>query len=492
MTPSEDRNPSEDRQSREDRLLLRNCLLVLPDPGDPAGPTLEGVDILIEGCRISRVGRGLGAPAEGPAAGPPSRRDGSEAQRVIDASSCVVVPGFVNTHHHFYQVLTRALPAVQNAKLFRWLVYLYEVWRHIDPEAVRVSSAVAMGELLKTGCTCTTDHHYLYPRGFQADLSGLQFEAADEVGIRFAPMRGSMSLSKKDGGLPPDSVVQSQDEILRDSRRVIEAYHDPAPGAMRKVGLAPCSPFSVTRELMVETARLARSYNVRLHTHLAETDDEDAYCERTYGRRPLELMEEWEFVGQDVSYAHGIWFDDRELETLQRTGTAVCHCPSSNMRLGSGIARVKEMLEKGITVSLAVDGSASNDSSDFLGEMRQALFLQRVRYGADALSVRQVFAMATTMGARVLGFDGPGGIGRIAEGQAADLAVFDVKRLEYAGALADPLAALLLAGSDHRTRWTIVNGRIVVENGALTGTAEGSLTEQANRIAARLRGAAAG
>jgi 8-oxoguanine deaminase len=484
--------PEPDRRAEENgRLLLENCLLVLADPSDPDSLPLRGVDILIEGERIRRVGRGLlRADAAGPAAAPAA--PGAGPLRVIDASSCVVVPGFVNTHHHFYQVLTRAIPAVQNAKLFHWLRYLYEVWKHIDPEAIRVSSAVAMGELVKTGCTCTTDHHYLYPRGFDADLTALQFEAAQSVGIRFAPMRGSMSLSRKDGGLPPDSVVQGQEEILADSRRVIEAYHDPAPAAMRKVGLAPCSPFSVTRELMVETARLARSYGVRLHTHLAETEDEDEYCRRTYGRRPLELMEEWEFVGEDVSYAHGVWFNDRELETLARTGTAVCHCPSSNMRLGSGIARVKEMLERGVTVSLAVDGSASNDSSDFLGEMRQALFLQRVRHGADALAVRQVFTMATTMGARVLGFSGHGGIGRIAEGWAADLALFDVDRLEYAGALGDPLAALILAGNDHRTRYTVVNGRVVVEHGSLTGVDEGELTGRANRIAERLRRAEPG
>lgn len=505
-------------------ILLKDCLLVLPDPSDPHAPALEGVDILIDGNRISRIGRGIRPlserppPQGGAATGQrPDREPGSGGLRTIDASGCVVVPGFVNTHHHFYQALTRAVPAVQDAKLFQWLVYLYNVWKHIDPEAVRVSSAVAMGELLKTGCTCTTDHHYLYPRDFDADLTALQFEAADALGIRFAPMRGSMSLSKKDGGLPPDSVVQTEEEILKDSRRVIETWHDPQPAAMRKVGLAPCSPFSVSRDLMVETARLARAYGVRLHTHLAETEDEDAYCRRIYGRRPLELMQEWGFLGEDVSFAHGIWFNDRELETLAHTGTAVCHCPSSNMRLGSGIARVKEMLQQGITVSLAVDGSASNDASDFLGEMRQALFLQRVRHGADALSIRQVFAMAISMGARVLGFDAAGnagadsnarvpdeagslagvsggacGIGRIAERWAADLAVFDVRRLEYAGALGDPLAALLLAGSDHRTRWTIVNGRIVVDHGELTGADEPALTEKANRIAERLRRAGSG
>jgi 8-oxoguanine deaminase len=302
--------------------------------------------------------------------------------------------------------------------------------------------------------------------------------------MRFAPSRGSMSLSKKDGGLPPDSVVQTDTEILEDSRRVIEQYHDPDPLAMRKVILAPCSPFSVSKELMVETARLARSYGVRLHTHLAETKDEDAYCLRNYGKRPLKLMEEWEFVGQDVSYAHGIHFTDEELEVLHQSGTAICHCPSSNMRLGSGIARVKEMLDLGITVSLAVDGSASNDASDFLGEMRQALFLQRIRYGADAISVPQVFALATGNGAGVLDFPE---LGKIEPGRAADLALFDVHKLEYSGALSDPLAALVFAGVNHQSAYTIINGRIVVEGGRLCGVDEDELVRKANRIAARIQ-----
>jgi len=454
-------------------ILLKNCFALYPDPADPGCEPRSGVDVLIEENLISRIGKDL-APLKG----------GAGAMQTIDASRCVVVPGFVNTHHHFYQVLTRNVPAVQNAKLFTWLVYLYEVWKNIDEEAVSVSSQVAMGELAKTGCTCTTDHHYLYPRGFAADLMGLQFEAADRVGMRFAPTRGSMSLSKKDGGLPPDSVVQTEERILEDSRRVIEQYHDPDPLAMRKVVLAPCSPFSVSKELMVETARLARSYRVRLHTHLAETQDEDAYCLRTHGKRPLELMEEWEFVGEDVSYAHGIYFTDEELEVLRRSGTAVCHCPSSNMRLGSGIARVKEMLERGITVSLAVDGSASNDASDFLGEMRQALFLQRIRYGADAITVPQVFALATAGGARVLNFPR---IGKIEQGWGADLTLFDVHTLEYAGALSDPLAALLFAGANHQAAYTIINGRVVVERARLVGVDEAELTDKANRIAARIQ-----
>ncbi len=468
-------------------ILLKNCFALYPDPGDPGCKALRGVDVLIRDNRISRIGRELELPADqegGDGDGSAAGTAGDEAATTIDASRCVVVPGFVNTHHHFYQVLTRNLPAVQNAKLFPWLQYLYEVWKNIDEEAVSVSSQAAMGELAKTGCTCTTDHHYLYPRGFAADLMGLQFEAADRIGMRFSPTRGSMSLSKKDGGLPPDSVVQTEEQILSDSRRVIERYHDPDPLAMRRVVLAPCSPFSVSKELMVETARLARSHGVRLHTHLAETQDEDAYCLRIHGKRPLELMEQWEFIGQDVSYAHGIFFTDEELDLLSQSGTAVCHCPCSNMRLGSGIARVKEMLERGITVSLAVDGSASNDASDFLGEMRQALFLQRIRYGADAITAPQVFTLATAGGAKVLNFSK---LGKIEEGWGADLALFDVHKLEYAGALADPLAALLFVGVDHRTAYTIINGRVVVEQGRLVGVDEDELTERANRIAARIQ-----
>ncbi|MBN2553484.1 MAG: 8-oxoguanine deaminase [Spirochaetales bacterium] len=460
-------------------ILLKNCFALYIDPADPGCKPLRGVDVLIEGNLISRVGRNLSAPE-----GRPGNLADVRSARIIDASRFVVVPGFVNTHHHFYQVLTRNVPAVQNAKLFTWLVYLYEIWKNIDEEAVLVSSQVAMGELAKTGCTCTTDHHYLYPRGVAADLMGLQFEAAERIGMRFAPARGSMSLSKKDGGLPPDSVVQTDRQILADSRRVIEQYHDPGPLAMRKVILAPCSPFSVSKELMVETARLARSSGVRLHTHLAETKDENEYCLRTHGKRPLELMEEWEFIGPDVSFAHGIHFTDEELERLRQSSTAVCHCPSSNMRLGSGIARVKEMLELGITVSLAVDGSASNDASDFLGEMRQALYLQRIRYGADAISVPQIFALATGNGLEVLSFSR---LGRIEEGWGADLAAFDVHRLEYAGALSDPLAALVFAGVDHRSAYTIINGRIVVERGRLCGVEEARLVEKANRIAARIQ-----
>lgn len=432
-------------------LVLKNCRCVLL----PKGGSAAGVDILIQGNRISRIG----APERELTAGIPS----------IDASRHVVLPGLVNTHHHFYQTLTRALPGAQNAKLFTWLVYLYEIWKYLDEEAVYWSSRLAMAELLKTGCTLTTDHHYLYPSDFTADLPGLQFEAASELGIRFAPTRGSMSRSKKDGGLPPDSTVQDEDEILFRTDEAITRYHDPAPDAMRKLSVAPCSPFSVSERALRDAADLARRRGVRLHTHLAETADEDDYCVRIYGRRPLRVMEDAGFIGEDVWYAHGIHFNDEELDLLAAMGTGVAHCPSSNMRLGSGICRVREMLDRGVPVGLAVDGSASNDSSDMLGEARQALLLQRVRYGASGISAAEVLKVATEGGARILGYDG---LGRIEEGAPADLALFDVETLAYAGAGADPVAALLFCGYDHRADHVIVNGQLAVEHGRLVGMDE--------------------
>jgi cytosine/adenosine deaminase-related metal-dependent hydrolase len=465
-------------------ILLKDCFYILTPEGKD---DLRGADILIRRNRIERIADNID-PRETGSNTAPQERSATEQTfgdkiEVIDCSHMVVIPGFVNTHHHFYQTLTRNLKAVQNAKLFEWLIYLYEVWKGLDANAVFYSTLVAVGELLKTGCTCTTDHHYLYPQGFQGDLMGIQFDAASALGIRFSPCRGSMSLSKKNGGLPPDCVVQTEDEILRDSVRVIETYHDDASISMQKIILAPCSPFSVTEELMRETARLARSYKVRLHTHLAETADEDEYCLRIYEKRPLSLMQDLEFVGEDVSYAHGIFFEDAELEVLADTGTSIVHCPSSNMRLGSGIARVKEMIERGINVGLAVDGSASNDTSDFLGEMRSALLLQRVCYGADALTASDVFRMATRNGAKLLGFSSTG---RIEEGCLADLALFDIDRIEYAGSLSDPPAALLFAGISHQTAFTIVNGQVVVRDGKLTGYDEQEIIAKANEISDRL------
>ncbi len=450
-------------------ILLKDCFYIstLED-----NKHLKGFDILIRDNRIEKIAKDIRI-----------EKDADEKLDTIDCSKCIVVPGFVNTHHHFYQTLTRNLAAVQNAKLFDWLKYLYNVWNDIDEEAVFYSSLVAIGELLKTGCTCTTDHHYLYPQGFPGDLTGIQFEAAVKLGIRFSPCRGSMSLSVKDGGLPPDSVVQTEDEILKDSLRVIEKYHDPGDFSMGKIVLAPCSPFSVTKDLMVESKRLAREYGVRLHTHLAETADEEDYCLKIHKKRPLELMMDLGFIGEDVSFAHGIFFNDDELKLLAETKTSIAHCPSSNMRLGSGIARVKEMLSMGINVALAVDGSASNDTSDFLGEMRNALLLQRVKYGADALSVNDIFKMAIENGVRVLNFKK---IGKIKDGWAADLAIFNINKLEYAGALSDPLAALIFCGINHSTEYTIVNGKIVVEKGTLTGFDEAKIIQNANRISSKI------
>ena len=445
--------------------LLKNCFYIFLSAGeDPR----RGEDILIQDHRISEIGRDIR----------------SSADRIIDCSTSVVVPGFVNTHHHFYQTLTRNLPAVQNAELFDWLTYLYEIWKNLDEEAVYYSSLLAMGELLKTGCTTSTDHHYVYPRQAGGDLMGAQFRAADKLGMRFSPTRGSMSLSKKDGGLPPDSVVQTEDEILSDCERVIHQYHDTSELSMRRIMLAPCSPFSVTEPLMRETAELARKHGVGLHTHLAETRDENDFCQEVYGRRPLELMADCGFIGEDVSYAHGIYFNDEELKRLADTRTHIAHCPTSNMRLGSGICRVTEMLPLNINVALAVDGSASNDSSDMLGEIRNALLLQRVKYGASALSTRQVVKMATENGARLLKFEK---IGQLRPGWAADLAVYNVGKMEYSGSLSDPLAAIIFAGYNHGAEYTIVNGKIAVDQGQLTGFDEEELMRRCNEISDRMR-----
>ncbi|MCR5761119.1 MAG: 8-oxoguanine deaminase [Sphaerochaetaceae bacterium] len=449
----------------EKAVLLKNIYVLLTDT---AKETQRGVDLLIEGTKVKKIGENLTAP---------------QGCRVIDASSLVVVPGFVNTHHHFYQTLTRNLPAVQDAKLFDWLVYLYEVWKYVDEEAVYWSSLLAMSELLKTGCTATTDHHYLYPRSFTGDLMATQFKAADQLGMRFSPTRGSMSLSKKDGGLPPDSVVQSEEKILEDSERCIKTFHDSAPDAMHKIVLAPCSPFSVTKRCMLESSRLARKYGVRLHTHLCETMDEENQCRAMYGIRPVELMQECELIGSDVFYAHGIWFNDEELDLLAKTGSHIAHCPSSNMRLGSGICRTREMLDRGINIGIAVDGSASNDSSDMLGEMRNALLLSRIRYGTNGLTAKEVFKMGTENGAKILNF---GSVGKLEEGWCADLACFDVSGIAYAGSQSDPLAALLFCGCDHTAKYTIVNGQVVVDDRRVVGVDEEVLAQKANKISARL------
>jgi cytosine/adenosine deaminase-related metal-dependent hydrolase len=447
------------------KILLKNCFHLVTM--NPQRERFNGIDLLIHDRVIHRIAPNIVEP---------------EAL-TIDCSTKLVLPGLINSHHHLFQTLTRNLPAVQNRALFTWLTTLYEIWKFFDAESIYYATLLGCGELLKTGCTTTTDHHYLYPKDLAADIPSLQFDAAGQLGIRFCPTRGSMSRSRRDGGLPPDSVVQNEDQILAHSEEMIQKYHDPAPLAMRQMHLGPCAPFNVTPELMRETARMARKYGVRLHTHLAETRDEEIYCQETYGQRPLQFLMDLDWIGDDVWYAHGIHFNDDELALLAATGTGIAHCPASNMRLGSGFARVPEMLRLGIPVGLAVDGSASNDSSDMVGEMRQALLLHRVRYGADAMSAEQVLEMATLGSARLLGRND---IGSLEIGKAADIAIFDLKKLEYTGALSDPLAALIFSGINHEVDTTIVNGEIVVQNGRLVRFDEEEIIRKGNALAAAM------
>jgi len=442
-------------------LLLRNIYHLALGTDD--GARRRDVDVLIKGDRIDAVGEDLTA-------------DDAE---VIDCSTKLVIPGLVNTHHHMYQTLQRNIPAVQNAPLFEWLVNLYPIWSHLTAEAVEISTELACAELLKTGCTTSSDHHYVFPRSVKRDLIGAQIAAAARTGIRFCATRGSMSRGQDDGGLPPQSVVQGEDEILDDSARLIREYHDASPRSMCRIALAPCSPFSVSPKLMQQTTELAREHGVRLHTHLAETLDEEDYCQENYGCRPLELMHRWAWLGPDVWFAHGIHFNDAELDLLAETQTGIAHCPTSNMRLGSGICRVPEMIEREIRVGLGVDGSASNDSSDMLGEARNALLLSRVRYGPAAMTADTVLRLATRGSASLLGWDE---IGTIEVGKAADLAIFEMQRLDYAGALADPLAAIVFSGYSHEVHTTIVNGEVVVREGKVVGVDEDALRVRANAI----------
>lgn len=445
------------------KLLLKNIssLMVSADSDD-----LHDVDLLVDGNMIQKIFKNI------------DQKQYKDV-RVIDCKGCVVIPGLVNTHHHFFQTLTRNIPEVANAKLFDWLVFLYEIWKNIDDEGVYYSSLTAIGELLKSGCTLSTDHHYLYTKKMK-DVMAMQFKAADELGIRFSPTRGSMCLSKKDGGLPPDTVVQSEEEILSNSEEVIKKYNDLSFDSMHKIVLAPCSPFSVTKKSMRDAADLARKYSIRLHTHLCETIDEENQSMAMYSLRPLELMQECGFIGEDVFYAHGIWFNDDELEILKKTKTNIAHCPSSNMRLGSGICRTKEMNQMGINVAIAVDGSASNDSSNMLNELRNALLLSRVKYKENGLSSRDVLKMGTINGAKLLGYSQK--LGELREGYLADIAVFPIDDISYVGAHSDEVGSLLFTQS-RNTKYTIVNGKVVVDNGELVGMREADIVSNANRIA---------
>jgi len=439
-------------------LLLKNIEYLVTNEKD--FPLLKNVNLLITDGVITAIsGEDLAA------------------DETIDASKMLVCPGLINAHHHLYQYFTRNLPKVQSMELFDWLKTLYEIWKYLDDETVYYSSLAGLGELLKTGCTCCFDHHYVFPENQSSGLIDAQFEAAKALGIRMHVSRGSMSRSQKDGGLPPDSVVQTTEEILRDSERLVKKYHDPKPYSMRQVALAPCSPFSVTPELMKQTAALARDLGVRLHTHLAETKDEEAYVREKHGMTPLELMESLDWVGNDVWYAHGIYFSDRELELLAKTGTGICHCPISNMKLSSGVAKVSKMLELGVPVGLGVDGSASNDGSNLLEEIRVAYLLHRLHDGASAPTGAQILNLATQGSAKLLGrMD----LGKLAVGMAGDLFMINTDRLELTAALSDPAAFLATTGFKGNVDYTIVNGRVVVKGGRLTMADEHSLALKAN------------
>jgi cytosine/adenosine deaminase-related metal-dependent hydrolase len=399
---------------------------------------------------------------------------------VIDATGCVVTPGLVNTHHHLYQTLTRAVPGGQDALLFGWLKTLYPIWAKFGPEEMYVSAQAGLAELALSGCTMTSDHLYLYPNGARLDDT---IAAAGEVGLRFHPTRGAMSIGESAGGLPPDSLVESEAAILQDMIRVVDRFHDPKPGAMVRVGLAPCSPFSVSRELMRESALLARDKGVMLHTHLAENDEDVAYSMARFGCRPGQYAEDLGWTGADVWHAHCVKLDRSEIELFAASRTGVAHCPCSNCRLGSGIAPIRAMRDAGVKVGLGVDGSASNDAGNLIAEARMALLLQRVAKGADAMSAREALEIATLGGAQVLGRDD---LGAIEPGKRADLAIWDLRGIEAAGNW-DPVASLVLCGPT-RVRHLIVDGRQVVKDGQMATLDLPRVLERQHHLAGKLAG----
>jgi 8-oxoguanine deaminase len=472
-------------------LLIRNaqCIATMDHADARQARELRNASILIEGQNIVAIGAAADLV--------------TQADEVIDASHHLVTPGLINTHHHMFQSLTRAIPEVQNAELFAWLRGLYPIWTGLTPEMIRISTQVAMAELLLSGCTTSSDHLYLYPNGVRLDDS---IEAAQHIGMRFTASRGSMSVGQSAGGLPPDVLVQAEDWILKDSQRLVEQWHDRRHGAMVQVALAPCSPFSVSQDLMRESARLARHLGVRLHTHLAENDHDLAYTQSHFGCTPAQYAQELGWLGEDVWHAHCVRLDDDGIARFAHTGTGVAHCPCSNMRLASGIAPLRAMLDAGVRVGLGVDGSASNDGAQMVNEARQAMLLARVRrameppqtvpdehgmaqqrYGCDLgsaeLSARQALALATRGGAQVLGRSD---IGHLAVGMCADLAMFDLNSLGFAGgAVHDPVAALLLCASP-QAAYTVVNGRVVVREAQLCSIDLPPVVERHNALARQL------
>ena len=402
------------------------------------------------------------------------------AYDIYDASDQVVIPGLVNTHHHFYQTLTRAHAEAINKPLFPWLTALYPIWQHLTPDMVSLATRLALSELLLSGCTTAADHHYVFPRNI-TEAVDIQVEAARRVGMRAVLTRGSMSLSQEDGGLPPKSMVQREDVILADCERVIGRYHERSDGAVIQIVLAPCSPFSCTPECMRDTAAVARSHGVRMHTHIAETHDETAHCLETYKLRPVDFLEDVGWMADDVWVAHGIHFSDDEVGRLGKAGVGVCHCPSSNMVLASGICRAAELEDNGVPVGIGVDGSASNDGSNMIQEVRQAMLVQRLRYDADAIDHHRALAWATKGSARCLGRDD---IGEIAVGKRADIACFKLDEMRFSGAQ-DPLAALILCGA-HRAHAVMVDGTWQVMDGRLDGVDEAELIAQHSAAAREL------
>jgi len=476
-------------------LLIQNarCIATFDESRPQAERELRDASILIQGNTIAAIG--------------PTAELAPTADEVINARGHLVTPGLINTHHHMYQSLTRAIPEVQNAELFGWLRGLYPIWAGLTPEMVQVSTQIAMAELLLSGCTTSSDHLYIYPNGVRLDDS---IEAAQAIGMRFVASRGSMSVGQSQGGLPPDAVVENEDAILKDTQRLIETWHDPRHGAMVNVAVAPCSPFSVSQDLMRQSALLARSYGVRLHTHLAENDHDLAYSREKFNCTPTQYAQDLGWLGHDVWHAHCVKLDEDGIRLFAATRTGVAHCPCSNMRLGSGIAPIRKMLDAGVPIGLGVDGSASNDAAHMVNEARQALLLarvgralqpaetrrladgsQRTFFGCDLgpaeMTARDALTLATRGGAQVLGRPD---IGHLAVGMCADLALFDLETLAFAGgAVHDPVGALMLCASP-QAAYTVVNGRVVVRQGQLCTLELGPLIERHNRLARQLTNAA--
>ncbi|GEO15087.1 8-oxoguanine deaminase [Microvirga aerophila] len=444
-------------------LLIRNADVIVTM--DSARREIAHGGIFIEGNRIVAVGSGDELP--------------TNADEVLDLSGHIVVPGLINTHHHMFQSLTRVVPASQNEELFGWLTNLFPIWAKLTPEMIFVSTQTAMAELLLSGCTTSSDHLYIYPNGCRLDDS---IEAASEIGLRFHASRGSMSIGESRGGLPPDRLVEDEAAILKDTQRLIETYHDAGRFSMLRIVAAPCSPYTVSEDLMRESAHLARSYGVSLHTHLAESVKDVDYSRERFNLTPAEYAEKLGWVGRDVWHAHCVHIDEPGIHLFARTGTGIAHCPCSNMRLASGIAPVRQMICAGVPVGIGVDGSASSDSGDILAETRQAMLLQRVGFGPRAMSAREALELATVGGARVLNRDD---IGALAPGMAADLVAFNLNRIEYAGALHDPVSALVFC-APARVDYSIVNGRVLVRDRQITSIDLGPLVERHNRLARTL------